>query len=175
MHRILIFITLILVSTVSLSAQQKQITSISLIKKKEIDIYHDFTFSNKTTYQRLKSKRGKRRKSYFIYEGLKVFIDVDTVAVPKINIIETLAQDWKMPTINNSLLPIAKLVFIIDSNGYILNKGLLHPTLLDEYNELILQKMNKLNFGFTPAMVDGKSVSSLFILTVNFHDELFFK
>ena len=131
-------------------------------KKNKIKVF--YTDSNLSTCCIVKQYKIKRQScyKYFILNNETIYLNVDTMAKYKGDIIDIFKENLNTPIgIPNGSVDVY-LVFIVDSLGNIIDKGFDRSVIINDHQKEFFRVLKLLNGRFEPAMINGKKVSTLF-------------
>ena len=138
------------------------------IKEKAIQIFYKRAASEIKTK---KIKIYRNGKNSFIYlKNKKIYLSTDTAAKFNGDLCSLISKDFIDPIVIPSHNPVVSVLFILNSKGNIISKGLLRPDLDNYFNEFTLRRLREISdtHSFTPARINGMAVNSIFKYSIQF-------
>ena len=115
-------------------------------------------------------KKDSHKRWFSLKDGYKIYLDVDHEAKLKMNLDSFLRANTLRPQLHlGEPLPIRYLVFIIDENGKITQKGLDRELPSDDYQKEFIRLMKLIKTEFEPATIGGKKVASILKMNINYY------
>ena len=161
-------LALFIVVNINMDIDKKIIDSFLVDDNKSVIINYIEENQTKSVVQSKMNKDKEYR--FFNFKEQKVYFDVDKKAIFNGDLCGLFTLDFKDSDKLYNHSPVVSLIFIVDNEGTIISKGFIRKDIAGYYNDYALKILSQINDkkAFLPAIVDGKTQSSIYTLSVHF-------